>query len=303
MDKDLVLIIDDNVDTIRLLSVIIGDMARVLFATDGLAGIAAAKKHRPNLILLDVEMVAMDGFEVCRLISADPDLSGIAVVFVTGRSSSADEIRCLEAGAVDFITKPLVPAVVQARVKTQLRLQNALEVLKHQATRDGLTGLFNRRYFDESFEEEFARHRRYGTPLAVALIDIDFFKCFNDVYGHQIGDRCLIEVAQALKGVVKRPAEFIARYGGEEFVIVLPGSQADKLPALGGLLCNAVASLKIAHESSTACKNVSISIGMSTALSIPEDSPIRLLKRADDALYAAKDSGRNGYCVRVEDAG
>ncbi len=167
-----ILIIDDNPDTIRLLSAMLRDQARVVFATNGSAGLEIARAQRPQLILLDVQMRSMDGFEVCARIMADPDLRHCPVIFVTGSAGMDSEIACLDAGAVDFITKPLSGPVVQARVRTHLRLQAALASLDTLANRDGLTGLHNRRSFDEQFEMEVARHRRQGAARGVALVEV-----------------------------------------------------------------------------------------------------------------------------------
>ena len=293
-----ILIIDDNVETIRLLSSMVSDQGRVIFATDGRNGIILAKRHLPELILLDVEMVTMDGYEVCRLISNDPAMDGTAIVFVTARSSTQDEIACLEAGAVDYITKPLNAPLVQARVRTHLRLQHALRTLSSHAKLDGLTGVYNRRYFDELSAVEFGRHKRHSSPLAIALIDVDNFKTYNDTHGHQNGDRCLVDVASAISGSIKRPGEFVARYGGEEFVVVLPGVQTQSLDDIGTLICSAIRKLEIPHEGMPARANLTVSVGLSVASGAEDDSLTALIGRADDALYAAKEAGRDRYEVR-----
>lgn len=297
-DTSTILIIDDNVDTIRLLSSMISDQGRVIFATEGRNGIVLAKRELPQLILLDVEMSTMDGYEVCRLIRNDPAMDGTAIVFVTARSSTQDEIACLEAGAVDYITKPLNAPLVQARVRTHLRLQHALRTLSSHAKRDGLTGVYNRRYFDELSAVEFGRHKRHSSPLAIALIDVDNFKAYNDTHGHQNGDRCLVEVATAVSSSIKRPGEFVARYGGEEFVVVLPGVQTQALDDIGTLICSAVRKLEIPHGGMPARTNLTVSVGLSVVSGAEDDSLKALIGRADDALYAAKAAGRDRYVVR-----
>jgi len=294
-----ILIIDDNPDTIRLLSAMLREQARVLFATNGMAGLEIARAQRPQLILLDVQMKSMDGFAVCERILADPDLRHCPVIFVTASSGVESEIACLDAGAVDFITKPLSGPVVQARVRTHLRLQAALASLDTLAHKDGLTGLHNRRYFDEQFALEVARHRRQGAALGLALVDVDHFKLYNDHYGHQMGDECLRAVAQALAQCSRRPGELVARYGGEEFVVLLPNSCQEDVLRYGDWVCQHVAALQLPHAASPVAPHVSISVGLCSLAPADEDSAAALLEAADKALYEAKRAGRN----RASDGG
>ncbi|XLZ71339.1 diguanylate cyclase [Massilia sp. SR12] len=288
-----ILIIDDNPDTIRLLSAMLREQARILFATNGLAGLEIARAQRPQLILLDVEMKSMDGFAVCARIMADPDLRHCPVIFVTASAGADSEIACLDAGAVDFIPKPLNGAVVQARVRTHLRLQAALASLDTLASKDGLTGLYNRRAFDEQFAVELARHRRQQAPLGLALVDVDHFKLYNDHYGHQLGDECLRRVAQALAECTRRPGELVARYGGEEFVVLLPNTTTEEMQRYGEWICQHVADLQLPHAASLVATHVTISIGLAAAVPAPAVSAGQLLEAADKALYEAKRSGRN----------
>ncbi|SFG11843.1 diguanylate cyclase (GGDEF) domain-containing protein [Duganella sp. CF458] len=288
-----ILIIDDNPDTIRLMSAMLREQARVLFATNGMAGLEIARAQRPQLILLDLQMKSMDGFAVCERIMADPDLRHCPVIFVTASSGVESEIACLDAGAVDFITKPLSGPVVQARVRTHLRLQAALASLDTLAHKDGLTGLHNRRYFDEQIALEVARHRRQGAALGVALVDVDHFKLYNDHYGHQMGDECLRAVAQALAQCTRRPGELVARYGGEEFVVLLPNSCGNNMQRYGAWLCQHMAELQLPHAASPVAPHVTISVGLCSLAPDMDDTPARLLEAADKALYEAKRAGRN----------
>ena len=288
-----ILIIDDNADTIRLLSAMVRGQARVLFATNGAAGIEIARLQRPQLILLDVEMAGMDGFAVCDVIRRDPGLRSTAIIFVTAQSSPEAEIACLDAGAVDFIPKPLNAAVVQARVRTHLRLQAALATLDGLAHQDGLTGLFNRRHFDSQLATEFARHRRHRMPLGLALIDVDHFKLYNDQYGHQQGDVCLRAVAGTIREGARRPGELAARYGGEEFVVLLPNTTRADLATYGEWLCNRVAALDLPHPTAPTAPVVTISVGLCSLLPGEGDTAEALMHTADMALYEAKAAGRN----------
>ena len=292
-DEKTILIIDDSVETIQLLSVMLRDQAKIFFATNGKMGIDMARQKRPEVILLDVEMKNMDGFEVCRQLKADVDLCSCAIIFVTAQSAVENEIACLEAGAVDFISKPLNAPVVSARVRTHLRLQSALLALEQLSIKDGLTGLFNRRYFDEQLAIEFARHRRQRVPLGLAFIDVDCFKLFNDHYGHQAGDFCLKEIARAIQQGTKRPAELVARYGGEEFVVILPNTDESALLDYGKWMCACVAELKMEHATSFAADRVTISVGLCAIVPDQYRSVLDLIGSADKALFLAKKQGRN----------
>lgn len=288
-----ILIIDDMASNIRVLSHILHEQAEVFFATSGAAGIAMAREKMPDLILLDVEMPGMDGYEVCQQLKADPGLAQSPVIFVTGHTSVENEIRALEAGGVDFITKPLNPPVVSARVKTHLTLKRQSDILRAQANLDGLTGIYNRRSFDQKLAEECRRHRRYGAPLALAMIDVDHFKRFNDLYGHQEGDNCLRQVAATIQSCAKRPGEMAARYGGEEFAVIMPASHLDSARQFGELLCDRVRQLAIPHQGSAADGIVTVSIGVASLQPQDDEAQQNLIASADMSLYLAKHAGRN----------
>jgi diguanylate cyclase (GGDEF)-like protein len=295
--QDLILIIDDSVIAVRLLSGMVREQANTIFALNGADGIALARERRPALILLDVQMQAMDGYAVCRALKADPELKDISIIFVTGSAGTESEIAALEAGASDFIVKPLNQAVVQARVRTQLQLQGALRSLARLARIDVLTGLFNRRYVDEQIEREIARHRRQQLPLALAFVDIDCFKGYNDHYGHLGGDTCLTEVARLIAGSTQRPGEVVARFGGEEFVVLLPYTALPAASDYAGHLCQTVRAAKLPHAASTAGPCVTVSIGVVAAVPLAGVEARHLLARADAALYRAKSDGRDRVCA------
>lgn len=288
-----ILIIDDMASNVRVLSHILHEQAEIFFATSGAAGLAMARDKMPDLILLDVEMPVMDGYEVCQQLKADPVLAQSPVIFVTGHSSVENEIRALEAGGVDFITKPLNPPVVIARVNTHLTLKRQADTLRAQANLDGLTGIYNRRSFDQKLQEECRRHRRYGVPLALAIIDVDHFKKFNDLYGHQEGDECLQQVAAIIHSCAKRPGEMAARYGGEEFAVILPASDLDSARQFGEMLCDRVRQLAIPHQGSEQFGIVSVSIGVTSLQPRDDEAQQNLIAAADMALYMAKNAGRN----------
>ncbi|MFL6656503.1 MAG: diguanylate cyclase [Massilia sp.] len=293
----LILIIDDSVIAVRLLSGMVREQASTIFALNGADGITLARERRPDLILLDVQMKSMDGYQVCREIKNDPELRDISVIFVTGSADSDNEIAALEAGAADFIAKPLNQAVVQARVRTQLQLQAALRALEKLARVDVLTGLFNRRYFDEQIEREIARHRRQQLPMALAFVDIDCFKGYNDHFGHLDGDVCLAKVARLIESATHRPGEVVARFGGEEFVVILPYTALPAAISYAENLCQAIRAAALPHPASTVGPHVTVSVGVVAAVPVATIGARHMLARADMALYSAKSGGRDRVCA------
>jgi diguanylate cyclase (GGDEF)-like protein len=296
-----ILIIDDDINLIRMLSQILRDFGRILFATSGEKGLEIAREQKPDLILLDVAMLPMDGYEVCRRLKNDETTSGSAIIFITANVGMEVEIACLDAGAVDFIAKPLNPPVVQARVRTHLRLKHNSAALELLAQHDALTGLYNRGYFNAAIESEYRRLQRHQLPLGIALVDIDYFKNYNDTYGHVAGDVALSAVARSLELATKRPGELVARYGGEEFVVLLPQVDETVLRQYGKMLCEKVLGLQIPHSASASAPFVTISVGLSLVIPNNIFSPDALLEQADRALYLAKKNGRN-QCQFLIDA-
>lgn len=291
----LILIIDDSPEAIRLLAGMLNDVGQIIFATDGATGIRLARQRQPHLILLDVDMPDMNGYEVCRTLKADPYTRNCAIIFVTAMVSSKSEIKALAAGAVDFISKPLNPPVVRARVQTHLKLRHQSAALAQLASRDGLTGLYNRRYMNNQLEKEFQRHKRQTLPLSIAMIDVDYFKPYNDGYGHIEGDACLKRIAACIGSNSRRPGELAARFGGEEFAVILPHTTAADAEKYGERLRASVHRLNIGHAYAPAgC--ITVSVGVASVIPGESSTPEQLLAAADEALYAAKAAGRN--CCR-----
>jgi diguanylate cyclase (GGDEF)-like protein len=268
-------------------------------ATSGAKALALCKEDPPDLILLDIVMPGMDGHEICARLKADEATRDIPVIFVTSQSDAEEETKGLELGAIDFIAKPVNPAVVRARVKTHLTLKAQSDLLRQMVFIDGLTGVANRRCFDERLDTEWQRAARNASPLALLLLDVDHFKRFNDRYGHQVGDECLRRVASAVKGGLLRPGDMVARYGGEEFACILPGTDFEGALAMGTGIEQAVRGLQIEHADSDVSAAVTVSIGVSTSLPDRDDDPARLLALADAQLYRAKHSGRGRVCGAV----
>lgn len=291
--RQTILIIDDTPINIRILSELLVDEYEVVFATSGQDGLARAVAVRPDLILLDIMMPGMDGYEVCRRLKDDPATRDIPVIFVTALGAEADEAKGLKAGAIDYISKPISPAIVKMRIHNHLELKRHRDFLADMAAIDGLTGIPNRRRFDETLHMEWHRAQRTGKPLSVLMIDIDHFKLYNDNYGHLQGDDCLRAVAQALAQVVHRGGDFVARYGGEEFVCILAETDAAGAQVVAERLLATVADQNIPHETSPVAPRVTISIGYCCASSVSGHSWDQLVGCADRNLYRAKQEGRN----------
>ncbi|MEN6628728.1 MAG: diguanylate cyclase [Sulfuricella sp.] len=292
--KPLILIVDDPPTNIQVLAEALREDDRVKVATSGQAALDLIDKQGPpDLILLDVMMPRMDGFEVCIRLKQNPATKQIPVIFVTAKNEAADEEFGLKLGAVDYISKPFHLPIVKARVQNHLTLKLKTDLLESMAMLDGLTNIPNRRRFDEALDVEWKRALRAGSSLAIIMMDIDFFKNYNDRYGHGVGDACLKKVASALAVTVSRPGDLVARYGGEEFVVLLPETGAEGARLLAENLCNQIEALKIPHEYSGASTWVTISVGYASATPSQEGKESELLDAADQMLYRAKESGRN----------
>ncbi|HEY9840746.1 MAG TPA: diguanylate cyclase [Candidatus Obscuribacterales bacterium] len=437
MSRD-ILIVDDNPNNLKLLISILTEKAyRVRPATNGARALATIQKEKPDLILLDVMMPDMDGYEVCRQLKADPASREIPVIFISALDEVFDKVRAFEAGAVDFITKPIQEAEVLARIESQLLIQEQKHLLEQEIERretlesiisqsrallstvlnvamdgimafeavrddtgaicdfkwilvnsaaarltgqsadflngrsllevmpffkylgifsdyvaviesgqpldrefyfdelqiwiqmtavrlgdglavtfrdttrakqieqeferlanlDGLTEIGNRRVFDQTLGREWKRCMRNRQPLALLLTDVDFFKRYNDTYGHVLGDACLIKVARAIAHVVRRPGDLVARYGGEEFAVILSETDLDGARIVAENICTAIRDLKIAHQSSDAAAQVTLSVGVASWTPTGEQEPEALLEAADTALYHSKEHGRNQVTI------
>lgn len=292
-ERPVVLVVDDEPSNIEVLAEALGAENDILFATSGQEALAIAIAEMPDLVLLDVSMPDMDGYAVCRALKNDPHTRLVPVIFVTGRSEEADEAKGFAVGGIDYVVKPLRPALVRARVKSQVELKLLRDALERRALVDGLTGVWNRRRFDDYLAQEWRRGQREQTPISLIIADIDHFKAFNDTYGHQEGDNCLKSAAQALASVVRRPADLLARYGGEEFACVLPGTEVTGAVWLAERMREAVAVLAIPHRQSSAGPTVSASFGVAVLVPSAERAPSELIRAADERLYAAKAAGRN----------
>jgi len=288
-----VLTVEDD-DAIRaLISSVLRTECDTNSACDGATAMTTALETRPDLILLDVGLPDTDGFELCRKFKQNPLLQDIPVLFLTGRTSATDEVDGLEAGGIDYITKPINPTVLRARVRNHLELKRSRDALERMARLDGLTGVANRRTFDDMLRREWRRNARTAQPMSVIMIDVDHFKQYNDTYGHADGDECLKAITKAAEGALQRPADTVARYGGEEFVALLPDTSLEGALAVAEGIRAAIAALDIPHAGSKAAPHVTVSLGVASGIPDLECEPGELVKAADAQLYAAKADGRN----------
>lgn len=308
MDEKRILLVDDSPGMIQVMARVLSGAGLLQFATTGASALEQVRKEPPDLILLDAEMPGMSGYDVCLALKRDPVLADIPVIFVTAHSEQAFELKGLEVGAVDFLTKPISEPLLLARVRTQLRVKHLTDELKRIAAFDALTETLNRRAFDSALDREWKRGLRSGDPMSMLMVDVDHFKLFNDNYGHPAGDACLRSVAQALRRVVLRPADIVARYGGEEFAILLPQTPRVGAEHLARRVVDIVASIHIPHRASPTASHVTVSVGLSAYdnessgwvdpspdsrfMSSPALSATDLVQAADKALYAAKRNGR-----------
>ncbi|MBF2001620.1 MAG: diguanylate cyclase [Synechococcales cyanobacterium M58_A2018_015] len=318
------LIVDDHLDNLEVLATILRQGGyRVREAANGAAALDAIQVETPDLVLLDINMPHMSGYDVCAQIKADPKTAAIPVIFLSALSDVDEKVKAFATGGADYITKPFQTSEVLARVQYQLiirqqqqrlseqnhrlqqeilhrqqveaALRQANAKLQHLALLDSLTQIANRRRFDEYLQQEWQRLQRKETPLSLILCDIDFFKRYNDRYGHQAGDACLKQVTRALQQVVKRSTDLIARYGGEEFAIILPDTDHGGAVVVAQQIRDVVRQLQIPHRGSDVANWVTLSLGIACMIPTPAHSPRNLVEAADQALYSAKQNGRDCY--------
>lgn len=291
--KLMILLVDDAPTNIQMLNETLKDGYHLFFATSGRDALRIASESVPDLILLDVIMPEMDGYEVCRKLKADPVLRNVPIIFITAMNQQEDEAIGLELGAVDYITKPFNPTIVRLRIRNQIELKRQRDLLARLSHLDGLTAIPNRRALDEALEREWRRGTRSLKPLSLLMIDIDHFKAYNDSCGHLAGDDCLRVFAQSLKIPLGRAADFVGRYGGEEFLAILPETDEKGAMIVAREIQEGLTELAIPHPASPLGTIVTTSIGIATAVANREHEHTWLLQGADNALYQAKQEGRN----------
>ena len=315
-----ILIVDDEPTNINLLAHALKNSYEIITASNGFDAISLVKEQSPDLVLLDVMMPEMDGFQVCRLLRAEGACAETPVIFVTAVDSQEGELEGLELGAVDYITKPINLKLAKLRIRNQLELKRQRDIVKeqnvlltrqqtalreaeqlarHLALFDALTDLPNRRMLLDRLTSGLSQAKRFHRSLAVMFLDLDRFKEINDTFGHEVGDRLLKEVARRLTTCV-RSGDTVSRSGGDEFVIVLPeiAHSTDAKLVAEKIIQTFGEPVRIDER----LLNVTTSIGIAVYPINGSDDANELMKKADRAMYVAKKAGRNRYQIFAETA-
>jgi diguanylate cyclase (GGDEF)-like protein len=307
-----VLIVDDSPTIRAALRSLVEKMGHsVIEAEDGSKGLKIYGQDRPDLVLIDVVMPVMDGYEAARQMRGCRPDEWVPIIFLSSKEADQDLDRAIEAGGDDYLVKPVSFVVLNAKIRALQRIEStriklletsrelaaANRELENLSRQDGLTGIANRRYFDSYLVTEVKRASRERQPLSLILADVDHFKAYNDFYGHQAGDDCLRQVASALRSVGRRPADLAARYGGEEFAIVLPATAMEGAVDVAKSLIRVIEGMSIPHARSGVSPSISLSQGIASLIPVQETKPENVIELADQALYQAKQQGRNRYVV------
>ncbi|NEO85842.1 MAG: diguanylate cyclase [Spirulina sp. SIO3F2] len=310
-----ILIVDDKEANRTLLSRRLSRQGYLVdTACNGQESLEMLEHEGYDLLLLDILMPQMNGYEVLTQLKKHESWRNIPVIMISALNEIDSVVKCIQLGAEDYLTKPFNPVLLKARIgacleKKRLRDQEILytkqlaqahaEILKvnHQLERmaalDGLTQVANRRSFDDVISQQWRMHCQMQQQLALIFLDVDYFKRFNDHYGHLQGDDCLRSVAQAIAQTIQRPNDLVARYGGEEFAVILPQTSLPIACAIAQTICQAVRTLAIPHKHAEMNEIVTVSLGVTSIVPTTEKSPEHLIKLADQALYKAKAQGRN----------
>jgi len=285
-----VLIVDDELTNLVTLTDILEPEYEVSAIRDSLDVIETVRSDMPDVILLDIVMPNMDGYDVIKLLKKSKMTKEIPVIFITGLDDIEAEEKGLILGAADYIAKPFHAPIVKLRVRNQIKMLDQFRTILRLSMHDSLTGLPNRRNYESRLSYEWSRAQREQTPLSLLLIDVDNFKAYNDTFGHQQGDAALVSVVSKFNGVLKRPGDFAVRWGGEEFVIILPNTDTDGAMEVAEQLRQSVEEAEIPGKQIT---NITVSIGVNTWVYGQESTIDELMQNADTALYEAKHDGRN----------
>jgi len=291
-DKKKILIVDDERMNIMVLAQFLKPQYDIIVAADGISALETAEKHIPDLILLDVIMPEMNGFEVLTRLKNSAITINIPVIFITGLDSAEDEEKGLLLGAVDYITKPFHKSVVKARINTQIKMSDYIHTIEKLCMLDALTGLPNRRGFDNRIIVEWGRAYRDRTSIGLIMLDIDNFKIYNDTYGHPQGDILLKSVANVLLNSLNRSSDFVSRWGGEEFIIILPDTGHKGACTVAEQIRINVKNTIVTCIDGTET-SVTVSLGAVSIIPDDDDSVEDLINKADKLLYNAKNEGKD----------
>jgi len=288
-ENQTILIVDDTKENIHMLIGLLGDDYNVMAARGGQAALEIVNEEKIDLILLDIMMPEMDGYEVCEILKSQTATKDIPILFITAKTDEDSIEKAYDVGGVDYVTKPFKPKELLARIQTHLQLSQTLHALEYMATRDSMTGIYNRRKFFELGQILFGQTEN----LFAVMIDIDKFKNINDVYGHPFGDIVIKSLTQTISSIIPDEAVF-GRLGGEEFTILLEDGSLDEVKEKAEEMRVAIENLENMYEEHV----VKFTISNGIAQKYPSDTIDTLLKRADEALYDAKGTGRNKVCFR-----
>lgn len=297
-----ILIVDDMSTNLMMLSDILKDDYNIKISKTGEKAIELCKNLDIDLVLLDIEMPLMNGYEVCKNLKNYEKTKNIPIIFVSAKNSEEDEEYGLNLGAIDYISKPFSKVIIKARVKNQIKLKQKTELLEKLSNYDGLTNIKNRRYFDDRLTQVYKDSKIKNTNLALMMIDIDFFKPYNDNYGHGKGDEALKIVAKTLENSIlntlDRPNDLVARYGGEEFVVLLSNIDLKELGEISNRVVKAIRDENIEHKFSKVASYLTISLGAVLYKSSNDLSIASIMKSADEALYEVKQKSRDNFLIK-----
>jgi len=287
-----ILITDDEKLNLDVLGSILSPYYNILISRNGTRALELVRQYTPDLILLDVVMPDMTGFEVITKLKESNETVNIPVIFITGLTDTDNEEKGFFLGAVDYITKPFNKAIVKARVNTHIKIIDQMRTIERLGLIDPLTRISNRRGFENRFNAEWGRAIREQTPVSFMLMDIDKFKSYNDTYGHQQGDVALKTFAEVSSNTINRSNDFIARWGGEEFVILLPNTNVDGSLEIAENVRRNIEESVVLTEDGVITK-MTVSIGVNSVTPDTGTCSNDFISKADQALYKAKESGRN----------
>jgi len=298
LTESVILIVEDE----PINAVVIENMLSGLYQTktvhSGEDALILCDAQPPDIILLDVMMNGMSGLETCKILKNNSQTQHIPIIFITSMYDQDDENRCWEAGCEDFVAKPVNGVTLRNRIKAHLTHKLQTDLLRRMSFVDGLTGLYNRHLLEDVMPKMISYVNRSKQNLSIMMLDVDWFKGFNDTYGHIEGDECLKRVASVIKESLQRPIDLAIRYGGEEFLCLLPDTGLQGVEHLASVMLKSVRNLAIKHKLSE-FKTVTISIGIHTICSTENTSFDDVLAKADEALYAAKQLGRNRFSTYI----
>jgi diguanylate cyclase (GGDEF)-like protein len=293
-----ILIVDDTETNVDILVELLSDLYEIVVALDGRSALEILEVQEVDLILLDIMMPIIDGYEVCRRVKKNKNINDIPIIFITAKMDEESIEKAYAVGGMDYVTKPFKPKELFARIKTQLQiraliqeLESSKNALKHLSETDPMTDLCNRRYFNHASKSIIELAKRDNTALTVIMLDIDKFKVVNDTYGHDVGDDIIISLANILLGMTRK-SDLACRFGGEEFILLLPETSLDGAMVIAEKIRKKVEQFSL-HLSDNRKLNVTVSLGVSQIDTKNDPSIESAIKRADIALYKAKENGRN----------